>query len=104
MKELPRALGAVATLGYSYDYRYSADFNIRIDGSSQFGKDNRFAPFWSAGLRWNMKKESWLRNVKWVDDVVLRASYGVTGTQGFFSLSVPLSLYLYQFNETLFFF
>ena len=30
-----------------------------------------------------MKKESWLRNVKWVDDVVLRASYGVTGTQGF---------------------
>ena len=78
-----RALGAVATLGYSYDYRYSADFNIRIDGSSQFGKDNRFAPFWSAGLRWNMKKESWLRNVKWVDDVVLRASYGVTGTQGF---------------------
>ena len=78
-----RALGAVATLGYSYDYRYSADFNIRIDGYSQFGKDNRFAPFWSAGLRWNMKKESWLRNVKWVDDVVLRASYGVTGTQGF---------------------
>ena len=70
-------------MGYSYDYRYSADFNIRIDGSSQFGKDNRFAPFWSAGLRWNMKKESWLRNVKWVDDVVLRASYGVTGTQGF---------------------
>lgn len=78
-----RALGAVATLGYSYDYRYSADFNIRIDGSSQFGKDNRFAPFWSGGVRWNMKKESWLRDVKWVDDVVLRASYGVTGTQGF---------------------
>lgn len=78
-----RALGAVATLGYSYDYRYSADFNIRIDGSSQFGKDNRFAPFWSGGIRWNMKKESWLRDVEWVDDVVLRASYGVTGTQGF---------------------
>ena len=48
-EETTRSIGAVLTAGYSYMYRYSFDANIRVDGSSQFGRDNRFAPFWSAG-------------------------------------------------------
>ena len=46
-----RSIGWVAAGGYSYKYKYSFDFNIRLDGSSQFGKNNRWAPFWSTGLR-----------------------------------------------------
>lgn len=82
-EETTRSLGMVGTFGYSYDYRYSVDFNIRLDGSSQFGKNNRFAPFWSAGVRWNLKKEGFLQELEMVNDLVLRGSYGVTGTQGF---------------------
>lgn len=78
-----RTIGWIGTFGYSYDYRYSVDFNIRLDGSSQFGKNNRFAPFWSAGVRWNAKKESFLKDVDFLSQIVLRGSYGVTGTQGF---------------------
>ncbi|WP_434802132.1 SusC/RagA family TonB-linked outer membrane protein [Gabonibacter chumensis] len=83
MENTSRLIGWVATLGYSYDYRYSVDFNIRADGSSQFGKDNRFAPFWSAGMRWDVKKEHFMSGFRFISDFVLRGSYGVTGTQGF---------------------
>lgn len=78
-----RLVGGAATLGYSYNYKYSVDFSIRVDGSSVFGKDNRFAPFWAAGLRWDVKKEKFLSQVGLISDFILRGSYGVTGTQGF---------------------
>lgn len=78
-----RSIGAVVTAGYSYMYRYSFDANIRVDGSSQFGRDNRFAPFWSAGFKWNVTNEKFMDNVEWVDDLVFATSYGITGTQGF---------------------
>ena len=82
-EETVRSISGVGTFGYSYNYKYSVDFNIRIDGSSQFGSNNRFAPFWSAGVRWNMKKENLFANLEWMDDIVWRMSYGITGTQGF---------------------
>jgi len=78
-----RSIGWVLAGGYSYKYKYSIDFNLRLDGSSEFGKDNRWAPFWSAGLRWDAKKETWLANLSWLSDFVLRATYGTTGSQGF---------------------
>ncbi len=83
MEGTSRAIGFVGTFGYSYNYKYSVDFNIRVDGSSQFGSNNRFAPFWSAGAKWNLKKENFLQNVKWLDDVNLSTTYGITGSQGF---------------------
>lgn len=78
-----RLLGAVVTMGYSYLYKYSFDFNMRIDGSSQYGKNNRFAPFWSAGVKWNLKKENLFQGIAWMDDLNLSTTYGITGTQGF---------------------
>ncbi len=78
-----RSVNWVGSFGYSYDYKYSADFNISINGSSQFGKDNRFAPFWSAGLRWDLKKENFLARADFLSELTLRGSYGITGTQGF---------------------
>lgn len=80
-----RSIGGVLALGYSYKYRYSLDANIRMDGSSQFGKDNRFAPFWSAGFKWNVTNEEFMKKAKkeWLDDLVVATSYGITGNQGF---------------------
>ena len=78
-----RSIGLVGTFGYSYNYKYSVDFNIRVDGSSQFGSNNRFAPFWSTGIKWNLKKEVFLQGVKWLDDINLSTTYGITGSQGF---------------------
>ena len=83
MESTSRSIGWVAAGGYSYKYKYSFDFNIRLDGSSQFGKDNRWAPFWSTGLRWDLKKENFLKNVSFISDLILRGTYGTTGSQGF---------------------
>ena len=83
LENTSRLLSWVAALGYSYKYKYSVDFNIRLDGSSQFGKNNRWAPFWSAGLRWDLKKENFLKDVDFISDLVLRGTYGITGSQGF---------------------
>ena len=93
-----RALGAVATLGYSYDYRYSADFNIRIDGSSQFGKDNRFAPFWSAGIGWNIHREGFMSDVDWINRLKIRASVGETGSNNFSSYEA-MATYAYSLSD-----
>lgn len=82
MENTSRLVGWVLAAGYSYKYKYSADFNIRLDGSSQFGTDNRWAPFWSVGLRWDAKKENLLKNADWLSDLVFRATYGTTGSQG----------------------
>ncbi len=78
-----RALGFVFTVNYSLKQRYAIDYSMRIDASSQFGANNRYAPFWSVGLRWNMEKENFIRSLGWVDELVLRGSYGITGSQGF---------------------
>ncbi len=93
-----RLIGWVGSFGYSYDYKYSVDFNIRVDGSSQFGKDNRFAPFWSTGLRWDVKKERFMSRFGFISDFVIRGSYGVTGTQGFAPYQ---SRELYSYGELL---
>lgn len=82
-EDTSRSLGGVVTAGYSYMYRYSFDATVRVDGSSQFGKDNRFAPFWSVGFKWDLNKEKFMKNVEWIDDLVLATSYGITGNQGF---------------------
>ena len=90
-----RSLGAVGTLSYTYDQRYAADFNIRLDASSEFGRNNRYAPFWSTGLRWNLDKEKFVKKWNLFDELVLRATYGITGTQGF-SAYQALQMYTYS--------
>ena len=76
-----RSMGFTAQLSYSYDNRLSADVNVRGDISSQFGADNRMAPFWSVGARWNAHREKWLEGR--ISNLTLRASYGVTGSQSY---------------------
>lgn len=66
-------------LSYEYANRYFADLTIRNDASSRFGKNNRSATFWSIGLMWKPKEESFLKNVSWINDAKLKYSIGTQG-------------------------
>lgn len=79
---LVRKIGYTANFNYTYDQRYFIDGSFRLDGSSQFGNDKRFAPFWSVGAGWNVHHEHFF---KWdfINQLRLRASYGITGSQNF---------------------
>lgn len=69
----------LARARYNFDQKYFFDASIRRDGSSRFHKDNRWGNFFSVGGSWNIKKEAFMENVEWVDQLRLRASYGETG-------------------------
>ena len=64
---------------YNWQNRIYADFSVRGDGSSRFGTKGRWAAFWSLGLMWNMKNESFLRGVDWLTNAQIAASVGTSG-------------------------
>ena len=64
---------------YSYDNKYLLQVMFRIDGSSQFGANKRWAPFWSVGGGWSMHKEAFISQFKWINELKPRVSYGVSG-------------------------
>ncbi|MBD1428220.1 SusC/RagA family TonB-linked outer membrane protein [Sphingobacterium litopenaei] len=66
-------------LGYSYESRYYLDFTLRNDASSRFGKNNRNATFWAIGGMWDVKKESFLSDVDWLNELRIKASIGTQG-------------------------
>lgn len=66
-------------LDYSLKNKYFANFTVRNDQSSRFGKSNRSAMFYSGGLMWNMKREYFMRGITWLDNFEVRASVGSTG-------------------------
>ena len=67
---------------YSYDNRYLVSFTLRHDGSSRFGKHNRFATFPSVSAGWRISEEKFMRGASnWLNDLKLRASWGQTGNQ-----------------------
>jgi TonB-linked SusC/RagA family outer membrane protein len=78
-----RETGLLSALNYSYDERYLADLTFRRQGSSVFGANNRWGNFWSAGIGWNIHKESFFKTNEWVEQLKLRASTGYTGSQNF---------------------
>ena len=92
-ESISRGVGALFNLNYTYDRRYFIDLNGKYDGSSQFGANNHFAPFWSTGIGWNIQNEKFMENVSWINIARLRASYGITGSQNFASY---LSIRSYQ--------
>lgn len=66
---------------YAYKDKYLLTTTIRFDGSSRFGKNNKWGTFPSFGLAWRTTEEPWLKNNKEITDLKLRCSYGVTGNQ-----------------------
>ncbi len=71
-------------LNYTLASKYLFTFTLRDDGSSKFGPGNRWGLFPSAAFAWKIKDETFLKNVKGVDDLKLRLGYGVTGQQDVF--------------------
>ena len=86
---------------YSYKDKYLLTATVRRDGSSRFGKNNRYGTFPSASLAWRISKEKFF-NVSFINDLKLRAGYGVTGNQniGNYSFASVLQTVQYSFNGT----
>ena len=93
-----RRVGFTGSLNYAYDNRYYADFSYRSDGSSMFGEDTRFAPFWSVGVGWNIWREKFIEDLNLFSNLRLKGSYGVTGTQNFPEYQ-SYTTYMYSTSE-----
>ena len=81
---------------YSYDNRYLISFTARYDGSSRFGKHNRFAFFPSVSAGWRISQEKFMSGASsWLDDLKIRASWGQTGNQ---DISATARYTIYESN------
>lgn len=74
---------------YSYRDKYLAEVGVRRDGSSLFGKGHKWGNFPSVAVGWNINKEPWMMNARFIDNFKLRASYGMLGNNN-------VALYRYQ--------
>lgn len=72
-------LSGLARVQYNYLGKYMASAAVRADGASRFGKENRWGYFPSMSLGWRMSEEQFMKSLTFVDDLKLRASYGLTG-------------------------
>jgi TonB-linked SusC/RagA family outer membrane protein len=78
----PAALFSIfGSVNYTFNDKYLASFTLRRDGSSRFGPNNRYGVFPSAAVGWRISREDFMRDVKWITDLKLRASWGQLGNQ-----------------------
>ncbi|MGN6416486.1 MAG: SusC/RagA family TonB-linked outer membrane protein [Pseudobacter sp.] len=81
-----RRMSLFTSLNYTYDRRYLLDVSLNMDGSSQFGSENRMAAFWATGAGWNIHEEAFMHQLvksRLVNRLKLRAGIGTTGSQQF---------------------
>lgn len=83
----------MARANYSYADRYLITATVRRDGSSRFGKNNRWGTFPSVSAAWRVSKESWFPSHSAINDFKVRAGYGVTGSQASVSNYGYLAVY-----------
>ena len=88
-------------LNYTYDDRYMGSVTLRYDGSSRFGKNNRYGTFPSFSAGWRINQEKFLKHVEWLDNLKLRASWGQTGNQQIENLA-RYTIYVSDFGTTKF--
>jgi len=81
---LSRLAGAFLNVNYTWNNIYLLDLSGRLDGSSKFGSEKRFAPFWSAGIGWNIHNEKFFSGIReMINHLKLTANVGVTGKASF---------------------
>ncbi|MEE1288276.1 MAG: SusC/RagA family TonB-linked outer membrane protein, partial [Bacteroidaceae bacterium] len=68
-----------ATMSYDFAGKYYLDASYRADGSSKFAPGHRWGHFYSVGGMWDLKKENFLKDVDWLDNLQARATYGLVG-------------------------
>lgn len=88
--------GYFVRANYDYDQKYYGSLSYRRDGSSRFSKDNRWGNFWSFGVSWRITQEDFMRDIEWVDNLKLRASYGETGNDNVLDSDGDSDYYPYQ--------
>ncbi len=76
-----RLASFMGRLNYMYDDRYIATVNLRADGSSKLGANNKWGFFPSASLAWVLSQEDFMKEINWISNLKLRAGYGLTGNQ-----------------------
>lgn len=74
-----RTMSFLGRVNYSLLSRYLFTVSFRADGSSKFPEDNRWGYFPSAAIAWRINNESFLKRARWIDDLKLRVSWGITG-------------------------
>jgi len=92
---LTRSLSSYASISYNYADRYTAEITANASGSSQFGANNRLAPFWAGGVAWNVDKEKFFKKNSIIQQLRLRLTTGVTGNQNF---AAHMSQPIFQYN------
>ena len=90
---ITRDMGFTGSLNYSFDDRYLLDVNYRLNGSSDFGTNNRWGHFYSFGLGWNLHKESFFSDIKWIERIKFRASTGFNSYDAIATLNYYQSAY-----------
>ena len=70
-------------VSYDYDGRYLLTASLRHEGSSKFGADNKWGNFPAVSAGWRISSEKFMKGINWINDLKLRADYGVTGNQDF---------------------
>ena len=89
-------VGFFANANASFRNRYFLDLSFRTSGSSKFGSNNSFAPFWAAGLGWNIHREKFAQNWDWLNSLILRYSVGFNGSSSFDYYQAKT---VYQYNS-----
>lgn len=88
----------LSRVNFDFADKYYVSGSFRRDGSSRFHQDVRWGNFWSVGASWRISQESFMQSIRWIDNLTLKASYGVQGNdnlgslyawQAFYSLSYP---------------
>lgn len=88
-----RKEGYFGRVNYDYDGIYNASLSYRFDGTSRLAKNKRWGNFWSAGLGWNISRESFMKNISWINNLRLRLSIGQTGNDMFLNQDKDAEVY-----------
>ncbi len=80
-KEMWRLIGFFARARYNYLQKYYLSASIRRDGSTKFGENNRWGTFPTVAASWDISKEMFMENIKFINQLKLRGSYGISGNQ-----------------------
>lgn len=83
---------------YNLMNRYFFSASFRRDGSSVFGANHRWGNFWSVGAKWRLSEEDWMRDITWISNAAVRASYGTVGNQSLPSLYASRGYYKAGYN------
>ena len=89
----------LSRLNYNFDDKYYFSASLRSDASSRFYVDNNTGTFWSIGGNWRISKEEFMKDIKWINNLSLKVSYGEQGNDNLETLYAWQSLYNLSYSN-----